>query len=104
MLILLGVAGIAQKDSLITHIPWKNTGKKCAVTELKECIIITEDNVRLKDVKLVEVYADRIVFIRDGSLHDISINKIKKLYVGKDKMFLLKFSPETGPYIETNYY
>ena len=56
------------------------------------CLIVLKNNKLIKDARLWEVYTDRVEYEKDGSSHDLMIEKIQRIEIGKEKQRTIYFN------------
>jgi len=61
-------------------------------------IILTRRRV-LKNTKIHEIHPSWIVYVKNGSLHDLMIEEIVRIEIGKEKQKIIVFDRDNKPII-----
>lgn len=83
----------------IDSIPIRNSKKKWPIWQLGSCIIYEKDGSEIRRALIKEIHDHWVVYEKEGSLHDIMIDKIDRIQLGSDKSCSVYFDEKSKPYI-----
>jgi hypothetical protein len=90
---------MAQDAEPLKEIVMASDGRVIPLAELGICRMIERDGSVWKAVKLYEIYPFHLVFIKNGSLHDMLIENINRIEIEKMKGFAVVFDSKNKPKI-----
>ncbi|MCC7301185.1 MAG: hypothetical protein IT233_00945 [Bacteroidia bacterium] len=80
----------------------RNSQKKWPLWQLGICTIIETDGSEIRRAVIKEIHDYWVVYEKEGSLHDIMIEKIGRIQLGSDKACSVFFDSIGKPYIWYN--
>src|SRR5688572_16845968 len=103
LLLMSGALKSQNADSEKPAIKWYN-GDITLFNELGKVNITTNGGNDIKGVRLwlIEAAKGKLVYEKNGSLHDLSLAKIAFVSAGKNSRSLLYFDEKASPYIKYN--